>query len=291
MFRGLHWVGVACILIAAILLLITTISSPVIGDIAILKVMLTNSSDIRHSSVTFGSFGHCVLDVAPKATDQDSCFPKSLGYKPAQIMSQIDGTSFSTAGTHAADDLTDAFILHPIACGLAFIAAICAFGGVIGSLIGTMIAMVAWIITLVVMAIDFAAFGIIKDHVNKDGSGSHAYYSVGMWTCLAAMIMLLLGTIIVFLTCCSERRKKRGGVSKSQRKETRSEKKSRKSRGDMGDTYTNGNTNGTNGHMSGMANGNDGYANDGTYDTNGGYRGAATTHHNTTTSNARKNYY
>ena len=50
---------------AAILLLITTISAPVIGDIAILKVMLTNRSDIRNSSVTFGTFGHCVLDVAP----------------------------------------------------------------------------------------------------------------------------------------------------------------------------------------------------------------------------------
>jgi hypothetical protein len=52
---------------AAVLLLITTITAPVIKDFAMLKVMLTNSSDIRHSSVTFGTFGHCVLDVAPAA--------------------------------------------------------------------------------------------------------------------------------------------------------------------------------------------------------------------------------
>jgi hypothetical protein len=65
MFRWLHWIGVIFIFLAALCLLITTISSPVIGDIGILKVMLTNSSDIRHSSVTFGTFGHCVLDVAP----------------------------------------------------------------------------------------------------------------------------------------------------------------------------------------------------------------------------------
>jgi hypothetical protein len=58
-------VGVAFIFIASILLLVTTISSPVIGDIAILKVMLTNFTDIRHSSVTFGAFGHCILDVPP----------------------------------------------------------------------------------------------------------------------------------------------------------------------------------------------------------------------------------
>ena len=86
-----HWIGVIFLFIAAILLLVTTISAPVIGDIAILKVMLANSSDIRHSSVTFGTFGHCVLDVAPAKTDQDYCYPKSIGYKPADVMGTIDG--------------------------------------------------------------------------------------------------------------------------------------------------------------------------------------------------------
>jgi hypothetical protein len=56
---------VVFIFLASILLLITTISSPVVGDIAILKVMLTNQTDIRNSSVTFGAFGHCILDVPP----------------------------------------------------------------------------------------------------------------------------------------------------------------------------------------------------------------------------------
>lgn len=60
-----HHVGTFLLFASAILLLVTTISAPVIGDIAILKVMLTNRSDIRNSSVTFGTFGHCVLDVAP----------------------------------------------------------------------------------------------------------------------------------------------------------------------------------------------------------------------------------
>ena len=62
-----HHVGTFLLFAAAILLLITTISAPVIGDIAILKVMLTNKTDIRNSSVTFGTFGHCVLDVARAA--------------------------------------------------------------------------------------------------------------------------------------------------------------------------------------------------------------------------------
>jgi len=209
MARIFHWTGVVFIFLASILLLITTISAPVVKDIAILKVMLTNHTDIRNSSVTFGAFGHCILDVPPVTTDQDLCFPKVIGYKPAVIMAEIDHTTFSNASSDTADALTNAFILHPIACGLAFIAGLAALGGVIGGLISTLVAAVAWIITLVVMAIDFAAFGIIKNHVNSDGSGSHAYYSVGMWTTLAAMILLFFGMILVFLTCCTQRRKNR----------------------------------------------------------------------------------
>ncbi len=60
-----HHVGTFLLLAAAVLLLITTISAPVINDIPILKVVLTNQSDSRNSSVSFGTFGHCVLDVAP----------------------------------------------------------------------------------------------------------------------------------------------------------------------------------------------------------------------------------
>jgi hypothetical protein len=60
-----HHIGTFLLFVAAILLLVTTISAPVVGDIAILKVMLTNKTDIRNSSVTFGTFGYCVLDVPP----------------------------------------------------------------------------------------------------------------------------------------------------------------------------------------------------------------------------------
>lgn len=160
MFRWLHTIGALCLLISAILLLVTTISAPVIGDIAIMKVMLTNQTDIRHSSLTFGTFGHCALDVPPVATDQDWCSKKEIGYKIATIMSQVDGTSFDFAATHSSDGLTNAFILAPIACGLAFIAAIFAFGGFFGSIVGIIIALTAWVVTVVVMAIMFAAFGV-----------------------------------------------------------------------------------------------------------------------------------
>lgn len=122
-------------------------------------------------------------------------------------MAQIDGTGFSTASGDTADALTKVMILHPIACALAFIAFLLALGaGFVGSLLASMVSAVAFIVTLVVMATDFVWAGIIKNHVNSDGTGSHAYYSVGMWTILAAMIILFFATFIVFFSCCCARR-------------------------------------------------------------------------------------
>jgi len=201
-----HHFGTFLLLAAWVLLLVTSISSPVVNDLSILKVTLTNRSDVRFSSVTFGSFGHCVLDVAPAATDQDSCSSSTIGYKPAVIMAEIDHTTFSHGSRDTADDLTNAMILHPIACAIAFLAFLLALGaGVIGSVFAAMVAAVAWIVTLVVMAIDFALFAIIKNHVNSDGSGSHAFYGPAMWTCMAAMICLFFGMVIILVTCCSSR--------------------------------------------------------------------------------------
>jgi len=210
-----HHVGTFLLFVSAILILITTISAPVVNDIAILKVTLTNKSDIRHSSVTFGTFGHCVLDVAPAQTDQDFCFRKHIGYNPADIMSEIDGTQFTTAATDSSKALTRVMILHPIACGVAFIAFLLALGsGFCGAILAAMVAAVAWLITLVVMVTDFVLFGIIKRHVNNDGSGSHATFSVGMWTLLAAMILLFFATFIVLFTCFSSRMHRQDRTSK-----------------------------------------------------------------------------
>jgi len=213
-----HHVGTFLLFAAAVLLLITTISAPVIHDIAIMKVTLTNHSALRNSSVTFGTFGHCVLDVAPASTDQDYCTGKHIGYNPALIMSDIDQTVFNTASTDTTKALTRVMILHPIACGLAFIAFFLALGaGVCGAVLAALMAAVTWIITLVVMACDFVLFGIIKRHVNSDGTGSHAVYSIGMWTLLAAMIALFLGTFVVLFTCFSARmHERRNRVSKTE---------------------------------------------------------------------------
>jgi uncharacterized membrane protein len=101
-------------------------------------------------------------------------------------------------------------VLHPIACGISFIAFLLAVGhGVLGSLAGAMIAFLAWILVLVSLAVDFSLFGILHHHINDDGSGSHAYFGSGIWCLLVAFVTLFFGMIIVFFTCCAHRRERK----------------------------------------------------------------------------------
>lgn len=101
-------------------------------------------------------------------------------------------------------------VLHPIEAGITFIAFLLACGsGIVGSFVGAMVALLAWILTLISLACDFSLFGIIRHHVNDDAPGSHARFGVGIWTLLAAFVCLFFGMIIVFFTCCANRREKK----------------------------------------------------------------------------------
>ena len=58
-----HHVGTFLLLVATALLLVTTITAPVVNDIAILKVNLGNRTSGARSAVSFGTFGYCVLNA------------------------------------------------------------------------------------------------------------------------------------------------------------------------------------------------------------------------------------
>lgn len=50
---------------ASMLLLVTTISAPIINHVSILRVTLANYTARDHSALNFGTFGYCVLNVPP----------------------------------------------------------------------------------------------------------------------------------------------------------------------------------------------------------------------------------
>jgi small-conductance mechanosensitive channel len=121
-------------------------------------------------------------------------------------MRVVDGTEFSDYATDTTRSLTKAMILHPIACGINFIAFMLALGaGFVGSFLASVVALIAFLTTAVAVIIDFVLFSIVRSNVNNDNTGANAFYSTAAWTTLVSAICSLLGTIVVFLTCCSGR--------------------------------------------------------------------------------------
>lgn len=126
-------------------------------------------------------------------------------------MSEIDNTKFNTASKDTTEALTRVMVLHPVVTGLSFLAFLSALGsGVCGSLFAAFLAAITVLVSLIVMAVDFALFVIVKNHVNKDGSGSRAYFSTGIWTILVGTILLFFAFFFVLFSCCSARMHKQG---------------------------------------------------------------------------------
>ncbi|OLN85632.1 putative membrane protein [Colletotrichum chlorophyti] len=205
----IHHFGTFLLLAATVLLVVTSISAPVVNNISILTVKLGGS---QSGEITFGTFGYCIRGGSGDGSD--SCSSSRVGYSPAEVVSQYDGSQYSSASSNTAEALTRVMILHPIAAGVSFIAFILSIGaGMFGSLLAALVSGTAFIITLAALICDWVLFALVRRRVNRDDNGgasdSYAHYDVALWTLLAAAICLLIGTVVVFFTCCSGRLHKR----------------------------------------------------------------------------------
>ncbi|PKS07558.1 hypothetical protein jhhlp_006162 [Lomentospora prolificans] len=208
-----HMIGSFLLLVATILLIVTSITAPVVNSLGILTVDLGKDSTVG-KEVSFGTFGWCIEDAGPDGNDQ--CSEAKVGYNPADVMESVDGTEVASYSETTTKALTRVMVLHPVAAGLCFIAFILTLGaGAFGSFVASLIAFTAFLVTAIVMICDFVLFGILKADINEnDDSESHAYFSIGMWCVLVSALCSLLASILVFITCCAGRFKKRRDVEK-----------------------------------------------------------------------------
>lgn len=59
-----HHIGTFLLLVSTVLLIITSITAPVVNDLGLMKVKLSNATNDHYSEVSFGTFGYCVLNTA-----------------------------------------------------------------------------------------------------------------------------------------------------------------------------------------------------------------------------------
>lgn len=202
MFRWLHHIASFWLFVAAILLLVVSVSSPVANDIGFLKVDL--SGPRSNDKLVFGNWGFCI--TIPHANDQ--CTKSHLGYDPvAEVVALNAASSSDYSGTtqRSVRRLTKSFVLHPIACGLSVLAFMMGVGAnFVGSFCAALAAALACAVTLVAMAIDFWLFGRVKSGINNDTTNpATAHWASCVWLCMIAFLASFVGMVLMFLTCCT----------------------------------------------------------------------------------------
>ncbi|KAM0668390.1 hypothetical protein ACQRIT_000918 [Beauveria bassiana] len=200
---GVHHIGTLLLLVTAILLLVASISSPVVNNLALLKIQFRNGLDTE--DMTFGSFGYCQMYDG----QSDYCH-RHLGYNPLRLIRGIDGeVDNGSVGRNTASGLTRVMVLHPVGAVLSFIAFLLAVLGthVFSSLAASILSGLTFIVTVVVLACDWTALSIVHHRVNEV-RGNRATYGSAIWCVVAALVTSFFGTIIVFLSCCASKRNK-----------------------------------------------------------------------------------
>ncbi|KOS20088.1 pH-response regulator protein palI/prr-5 [Escovopsis weberi] len=207
---AIHYVGSVLLLAAMVLLVVVSVTSPVVNDLALMSVTFDRRIG-QAEKLTFGTFGYCVINFnAP-----DDCH-RHLGYHPADVISSLTNSpAFSSADRDSTRILTHVFVLHPVAAGLAFLAFLLSLAtNLVTSLASAVLAFLAFVATIIALGSEFAAFAIVKHHVNRGGGGAnsvaaHARWGRVIWCVVAAGVGTLLASVLVFFTCLAGRRKSR----------------------------------------------------------------------------------
>lgn len=196
---GIIHCGSFLLFAAFALLLVATISAPVVNRISFLDVTGAGTRS------TFGTFGYCTnINASPSG-----CTSAKLGYNLTSAARTILDHTWTNTTVEA---LTKALILHPLACGLAFLSLLVSLcSDRLGFLFASFLALLAFLTSLAVTIIDFVLFGIIRREVNDNdnATGRTAQYGNAAWMVLAATVVLFFSVFFVLFSCCTARRNRR----------------------------------------------------------------------------------
>jgi hypothetical protein len=203
-----HHIGSFLLFAATILLIVTCISAPVVHNLSILKITYNaNDRSTFSPDITFGTFGYCVI----REGADDDCSKVAVGYDAADVVRSANSAfDVSDSAATTANALTKVMVLHPVACGMSFIAFLMALGaGIVGSFLASLVALATFLVTLVVLITDFVGFSVLKSAVNNAAADNNvnvtAEFGAAAWTTLVSAVCNLIATVVVFFTCCSAR--------------------------------------------------------------------------------------
>ncbi|KAK0502878.1 pali-domain-containing protein [Armillaria luteobubalina] len=162
--------GLFCCFAATVLLVFVSVSVPTWNSVYFLQ------AGAGSSATRFGVFGF-------------TGSPITIGYD-----FNTAGFNSSSLNTTVITNLTKTLILHPIAAGLAGLAFLFGICGAsyhrAGTVLMSLLAALATLVTLVAWVIDMVLFGIARNHFRNQNVS--AQYGNACWLTLGALVALLL---------------------------------------------------------------------------------------------------
>ncbi|BGP14983.1 hypothetical protein JCM10213_007213 [Rhodosporidiobolus nylandii] len=197
--------GTIVVLAATVLLVLVSVSVPLLKSIWFLKATIdtsVGSTDIK-GEITLGAWGYCV---------GDTCTSAKLGY--SLDAAELFGISEKISGisTSVLKWVTYLMILHPIAAGFGAISTI--FGllahirGFAGTALTTCFASFAATFSLLAFIFDIVVFVIAKQRIESSSVGGSAQLGAAVWMTLAAMIMFGLSGCFFGCGACVIRKRR-----------------------------------------------------------------------------------
>ncbi|CAE6414300.1 unnamed protein product [Rhizoctonia solani] len=191
-----------------LLLLLVSLSIPIIKTISVLNIAANLRAGFTNSGISggvkFGLWGYCVSEISASViginrSQPGYCSRTRLGY-------DIDNQLLELLGLDNLNDilsrgLTLVLVLHPIACGLAFLALLFALMLLcrpvrLASAMALVFSVLAAIVATVAFAIDVALTTIAKNKVGDATDGNlKVTYGAVPWMTLGAMVALWAATV------------------------------------------------------------------------------------------------
>jgi len=211
--------------LAFLLLLLVTLSVPIIKTIFLFRLTTDASSGLLDSSasasVTFGVWGYCTsgIDVSIVGIDHDTaakCSKAHLGYTfDSTVANALHVSGFENL---ISKTLTGVLALHPVVVALTFVTLLISLfmlrRGTNGtsrlpSLFALIIGLVTAILTTVVFLIDVVLVAVVRKHVHNETHGVLTLtWGNAVWMTLVAAILLWIANVGACAGVCGGNRRR-----------------------------------------------------------------------------------
>jgi len=211
--------------VSFLLLLLVTLSIPIIKTIFLFRLTADASSGLLDSSasasVSFGVFGYCTsgIDVSVIGINHDTaaqCSKAHLGYTfDSTVANALHVSGFENL---ISKTLTGVLALHPVVVALTFVTLLISLfmlrrgsNGTsrLPSLLALIMGLLTAILTTVVFLIDVILVAVVRNHVHKDTNGALTLtWGNAVWMTLAATIILWIANVGACAGVCGGNRRR-----------------------------------------------------------------------------------